>query len=116
MARCPSRRTTAPSSPWSSPTRRSPPASGRETSARIRSSSPGGTLQAQPPPAAYWVSRGVVEVVTRSVCPGGLTLTQALPLGHDDVLRIARGRDARLEHTEPGEYRCGHASSAGEHR
>ena len=55
-ARPPSSRTTAASSPLSAPTSRSGPP-GRSTPARSVSSSPIGTLQAHPPPAAYCVIR-----------------------------------------------------------
>ena len=57
-ARPASSRTTAASSP-SSPTSRSGPP-GRSTPASSRSSSPIGTLQAHPPPAAYCVIRTVM--------------------------------------------------------
>src|SRR5664280_29731 len=61
----PSMRTAAASSPSSRPTSRS--CDGTPTRPRtISSSSPGGILQAHPPPWAYWVSRVVVRtVVTR---------------------------------------------------
>src|SRR5690606_7751894 len=64
-AREPSMRTAAASSPFSSPTRRSGPVLGGNVP-RTRSSSPGGTLQAHPPPEACWVRRraGYVSVVT----------------------------------------------------
>src|SRR3954451_10491575 len=64
-------RTTAPSSPFSSPTSRSPvPVAAPEFTgpagrpASTDSSSPAGILHAHPPPEAYWVSRRVVVVVT----------------------------------------------------
>src|SRR5580704_3969822 len=50
-------RTTAPSSPFSTPTGRSSPGLAGPSSFIVSSSSPGGILQAQPPPCAYWVSR-----------------------------------------------------------
>ena len=61
----PAIRTTAASSPSSSPTSSSPAGSrgpAPSSPATAASSSPGGILQAQPPPCAYWVSRYVVAV------------------------------------------------------
>src|SRR6266567_3378920 len=59
-------RTTAPSSPCSTPTIRSVPGPSGTSLPMVSSSSPGGILQAQPPPRAYWVSRKVAGSVTRS--------------------------------------------------
>ena len=53
----PEMRTTAASSPPSSPTSRSGDRPWPDSPATMESSSPGGILQAQPPPCAYWVSR-----------------------------------------------------------
>src|SRR6266480_3478068 len=50
-------RTTAPSSPCSTPTISSVPGPSGISLATVSSSSPGGILQAQPPPRANWVSR-----------------------------------------------------------
>src|SRR5215213_7832346 len=74
-ARPPSMRTAAPSSPCSTPTSRSPPARPPGRPARTRSSSPGGTLQAHPPPAAYWVRRRseVVAVMDNNLRPPRVT-------------------------------------------
>src|SRR3954468_24275847 len=61
-------RTTAASSPSPSPTRSSPGPRGADSPIRPEttvSSSPGGILQAQPPPCAYSVSRRLwVDVTT----------------------------------------------------
>src|SRR5258707_8351354 len=59
-------RTTAPSSPCSTPTIRSVPRPSGASLLIVSSSSPGGILQAQPPPRAYWVSRKAPGSVTRS--------------------------------------------------
>ncbi len=56
IARFPSMRTTAASSPDSRPTSRSADVHGDRPASRS-SNSPGGILHAQPPPWAYWVSR-----------------------------------------------------------
>src|SRR5258707_1073770 len=58
-------RTTAPSSPCSTPTIRSVPRPSGASLLIVSSSSPGGILQAQPPPRAYWVSRKAPGSVTR---------------------------------------------------
>ena len=50
-------RTTAPSSPFSTPTIRSVPGPSGTRAASVSSNSPGGILHAQPPPRAYCVSR-----------------------------------------------------------
>ncbi len=52
----PSNRITAASSPPAAPTSRSGPGGSAESPASRVSSSPGGILQAQSPPRAYWVS------------------------------------------------------------
>src|ERR1700712_5613591 len=93
-------RTTAPSSPCSRPTIRSPSAWPEGRPARTRSSSPGGTLQAQPPPEAYCVRR--CGSSTWVMLAGGKPLT----LGYDGVLRVARRRETGLEDTEAGDRRC----------
>src|SRR5215467_15361570 len=58
--------TTAPSSPCSTPTSRSVPGPSGTSLLTVSSSSPGGILQAQPPPRAYWVSRTLATPVMRS--------------------------------------------------
>src|ERR1044072_6884168 len=61
IAVSPSSRTAAASSPVSSPTSSSTSAGPVPSRPRtMSSSSPGGILQAQPPPCAYWLSRNVV--------------------------------------------------------
>src|SRR5712691_9223051 len=73
-------RTTAPSSPCSTPTIRSVPGPSGTSLAMVSSSSPGGILQAQPPPRAYWVSRKAAGPVMRSnVVPRPDTLLVTRP-------------------------------------
>src|SRR5215468_5126826 len=67
-------RTTAPSSPCSTPTINSVPGPSGSSLATVSSSSPGGILQAQPPPRANWVSRTALCVSWPMVWVTRLTL------------------------------------------
>src|SRR5262249_41472016 len=96
-------RTTAPSSPCSTPTIRSVPGPSGTSLAIVSSSSPGGILQAQPPPRAYWVSRTESGPVMRSkIAPGPDTpsVTRAGVAGGPDG-----GRPPAAGNVSPGGVR-----------
>src|ERR1700685_3251974 len=104
-------RTTAASSPFSTPMSRSasmrcsagaPGATGAASMwATTCSSSPGGILQAQPPPDAYWVSRKSAEMVM------GRTL-----IGH----HLAAGAGTWCHSRKAGPGRAYHAEVSGDDR